>query len=175
MNKSDINKFIIEHVMDRNGTTVVCDCPNCGKSAKRRDFEACHTGSINQHSILNCKHCHHHECDQDDGMCSFCDTRYNKAEEENVLSLAATGELLNLSESILNDDTGVAIASVFRDIDKLIKEKGSLVDFSHFYFNDEQLNCDNFHNSLLQSIRDRHFATWLDNQIKLAHVELADL
>ncbi|ANS88103.1 hypothetical protein VSVS12_04404 (plasmid) [Vibrio scophthalmi] len=68
------NAFVLAQV-NTDGWQNEETCPDCGKMAIRRDFESCHTGSVNAHYTLNCSHCGYHECEQDE--CSICDVKYD--------------------------------------------------------------------------------------------------
>ncbi|MBD1577996.1 hypothetical protein HC723_16535 [Vibrio sp. S11_S32] len=52
---------------------TIIPCPKCNMNATKREFEASHTGSVNQHTSTDCKHCDYHYCDQDEGLCDICD------------------------------------------------------------------------------------------------------
>ena len=69
--QTQYNAFVLAEVVDTEGYTSDEECPCCGKSAIRRDFDVCNGGSVNTHYTLNCSHCGHHECDQDE--CAHCD------------------------------------------------------------------------------------------------------
>lgn len=71
MNSEIYNQFIKDNI-DETGLKHNETCPDCGKNAIRHEFEACHTGSVNQHYTLNCQSCDYHECDQD--FCSICES-----------------------------------------------------------------------------------------------------
>ncbi len=73
MSRDEYNQMVLEQI-DDTGTEHDETCPSCGLSARKRNFEACHTGSVNQHYTLDCAHCGFHKCDQDDGCCASCDT-----------------------------------------------------------------------------------------------------
>lgn len=72
MTSEAFNQMAFEQV-DRSGLKTNVECPDCGMQATRRDFEACHSGSVNQHYSLDCSHCGHHECDQD--VCTVCESK----------------------------------------------------------------------------------------------------
>jgi hypothetical protein len=72
MSQCEYNKMVLDQI-DTKGTEHDDSCPSCGKPAGTREFESCHTGSVNQHYTINCKHCGYHECDLDDGCCPVCE------------------------------------------------------------------------------------------------------
>lgn len=72
MTSEAYNQMALEQV-DRSGLKTNEECPDCGMQATRRDFEACHSGSVNQHYSLDCSHCGYHECDQD--VCMVCESK----------------------------------------------------------------------------------------------------
>ena len=75
------NQCVINQI-DTEGHRTDSTCPACHQVAVRHDFEAYHTGSVNQHYTLDCCHCGHHHCDQDDGCCSICDGNELEGYEE---------------------------------------------------------------------------------------------
>ena len=87
MTPEEYNQFIIDNVVDHDGERYEVECPACDKLAIKHTFEACHTGSVNQHYTLNCKHCGHHECNED--VCDICDEDHEEALKQYNESLKA--------------------------------------------------------------------------------------
>ena len=82
MNKlthDEYNQMVLENI-DHHGSSSETECPNCHNNAFERSFEACHTGSVNQHVEINCTHCGYHECDVDE--CGICEQATAKSDDE---------------------------------------------------------------------------------------------
>jgi len=84
MNQDAHNAFVLENVLDTQGYASEVKCPSCGQSAEKRNFDECLGGCINQVYSIDCHHCGHHECDQEE-FCSKCECAYydisNKREQ----------------------------------------------------------------------------------------------
>ncbi|MDF4421584.1 hypothetical protein [Vibrio parahaemolyticus] len=166
MTPEEYNQFIIDHVVDHAGDRCEVDCPACDKQATRHDFEACHTGSVNQHYTLDCEHCGHHECDQD--VCGICEAAYDDAYSEyeqrmrNALKLEALADI-----ALENACTGVDPA-VFTSIKEMLYDEQQDIEFDCFCFTNERLHRGNFMKCLVCMIMDKRFNTWLEQRIELA-------
>ncbi|GMQ49639.1 hypothetical protein [Vibrio sp. 10N] len=94
MTSEAYNQMSFEQV-DRSGLKTNVECPDCGMQATRRDFEACHSGSVNQHYSLDCS-CGYHECDQD--MCSKCEQSLDVDNDSSMLAEMLTTLMENLRD-----------------------------------------------------------------------------
>ncbi|MEZ8028582.1 hypothetical protein [Enterovibrio norvegicus] len=82
MSNQEYNQFVFDHVVDHEGRNTVVNCPMCGESANRNDYECCKSGSVNQHYTLDCPHCSHHECDRDGCLlCEMWDSEENEYDD----------------------------------------------------------------------------------------------
>ena len=161
----EYNQFIIDNVVDHRGDESEINCPNCGKTAIKHHFEACHSGSVNQHYTLNCEHCGYHRCDQD--ACKRCDeATQDDAGYIHYRFMLELDELVDLAlEQLITDDN-----EVFAAIRKRLHQDEHEIDFDMFYFSDNSTNRFNFMTYLLIEIMDRKFDLWLDEQVELFRI-----
>ncbi|WP_282109344.1 hypothetical protein [Shewanella algicola] len=160
--RNEYNQFIIDNVVDHRGHESKVNCPICAKTAIRHNFEACHTGSVNQHYTLNCEHCGYHSCDQD--VCKRCDEDAQDDTESNHYQfMQELDGLVDLAlERLITDDN-----KVFTAIRKRLHQDEHEIDFNWFYFSDKSTNRFNFMTYLLIEVMDRTFDIWLDKQVEL--------
>lgn len=151
--------FIMEHVVDHDGYRCQEKCPNCGKDASRRDFEACHSGSVNQHYTLDCEHCGFHSCDRDE--CHKCEYPFDEDKVYNEEFMYQHD--LETLVFIALDNLNIEDNKVFDDIKTMIYQEENEIDFSRFYFTDSFTYRFNFMSYLLIEIMDRRFEIWLDH------------
>ncbi|MCU8005812.1 hypothetical protein [Shewanella sp. SM96] len=152
------NQFIIDNIVDHDGYKTQIKCPDCGKDAIRHCFEACHSGSVNQHYTLNCDHCGFHSCDQD--VCRKCEYPFDENKSYNgVIMYQRDLESLVL---IALDNLNIEDNKVFDDIKIMLYQEHHEIDFSRFYFTDSLTHRFNFMSYLLIEIMDRRFDIWLD-------------
>ncbi len=162
MTRNEYNQFILDEVVD-HGSCYAEICSSCGKQATRRDFEACHTGSVNQHYTLDCLHCGHHECDQDDGMCSICDSQHSTPPgymESGKLDLI----VMKLLEDMMHAGRVNPLDWSFAKLYALQNPRA--VDWYDTVFGDNDcLTARDFIRKTQKRLLDMKFEIWLDNKI----------
>lgn len=96
MNREEYNQCVRDQV-DHEGSYRHVECPRCQAHAIRNDFEACHTGAVNQHYKIDCATCGYHECDQD--WCATCEQDLSADyEDEEYKDLERQGNTDRLDE-----------------------------------------------------------------------------
>jgi hypothetical protein len=159
LDRSEYNQFIIDHVIDQTGDKYQTKCENCGNAAIQHTFEACHTGSVNQHYTLNCNHCGYHRCNQD--VCSRCEDYYLSTEQEYGKVINHSLRLYGLVDRAL-ENLNADENEVFTAIKEMLYQDEYEIDFDLFYFTDELTYRFNFMSYLLLEIMDRRFDIWLE-------------
>ena len=167
VNNPAYNQFIIDHVVDFDGSKYEVQCQSCSETAIKHKFEDCHTGSLNQYYTLNCEHCGYHSCNQD--ACSECDADYESRECEIERRMSYTLKLNDIVKIALDDYLSDFITTkAFDSIRKMVYQDEFDIDFEIFYFTDSKVYKYNFMTYLLIAILDIRFERWLEQRIELA-------
>jgi len=166
MSSAEYNQFVLDNVLDGDGSSEQIPCQECGKEALERTFERCYGGAINQYYAINCNHCGFHQCDQE--VCHICEQDcvepkgYNEAPKVELIVESLVDSLR--AKSMINP-----ISWSFLKLYTL--RNPELVDWYHtFYiYDDEGIRSpsDLFH-YLKKQLLDERFTIWLDRRIKEA-------
>lgn len=169
MNRDEYNQFVLNQV-DHEGSYRHVECPSCQAHAIRNDFEACHTGAVNQHYIIECDKCGFHECDQE--WCATCELgiEHEESELENEKQ-ANTSRLDELSEQALKDACTGVNPVVMTEIKRMLQYEIEFDSFCCFLFTKERLNRDNFRGCLIEVILRKRFNHRLEKKIEQAKAE----
>ncbi|MGR5296940.1 hypothetical protein ACPV5U_19235 [Vibrio mediterranei] len=163
MARDEYYQFVIDEVIDHGNNSVNDSCPCCGKRATRRDFEAVHSGSVNQHYTLDCSHCGHHECDQEDGMCFICDTHSSVPsgyKESGRLDLLVTKLREDMIVNCRINPLDWSFAKLYA-----LQNPDAVDWYDTVYGDNHGLSVKGFIRHTQQCLLDIKFETWLDNKI----------
>ena len=165
------NQFVLDNIIDESGSCDIDTCPNCNKEeAHIRHFESCITGSVNQHTEVNCKNCGYHYCDRD--ACDICESRI-LATPSGYDECANIDLLLDSIIDNLNNNKPIKTDWSFLKL--YIHKNPSLISWYDMIFNDTNTTISTPSQLIwmLQSkLLDARFELRIRSKINQAHLEL---